>query len=360
MRVARRTGLSMSLAATGKRPRSPATESPTKLAARKKRNKAPASVPDVPIKIQVGEGEAASVVYIHRSRLDKVSPWFKRTAAHTEVIELDHVSAETLQTFYKWVYEEIVDMDGLEEEMEKGSEDNESEAAVKHNANSTSQVGLSEGNVVVDLTDDVESSLSSIADEEEDNDEDEEDDHSKSATVTTLDGEDLPWYLTSSLNIRGQLFGRLLDLYIFSSTYEIPAFKLDVMLTWQRFSHATDTYPCATVIRNVIQRVPTASGLVQYLIGCYAHYVEIEDLKKNRHRWKTVQSEFLTEVLILALERAEKDDAGNEPNYRWCEYHEHESEGEKATCQRKDGRKGDPDVVYRIRRPVVRRWGGCC
>lgn len=220
------------------------------------------SVPDIPIKLQVGQGETTSVVYIHRSRLEKVSLWFKRTTTHVEVIELDHVSVETLQTFYKWVYEDCVDVEGLEEEMAKREEDSENQNEGNRHTNGNG-VSNERSSAVIDLTQDSEEL---DTDSEQDGDEDK---RAKSTTPSTSDGggEELYWYQTASLDTRGQIFGRLLDLYTFGVTYEVPSFKLDVMLTWQRFSYRKSIYPCATVVRNVNDCLAITSGLVQYIIG---------------------------------------------------------------------------------------------
>ena len=288
-------------------------------------------------------------MYIHRSRLERVSPWFKRTAVHAEVIELDHVGLETLQTFYNWVYGDCIDVEGLEEEMAKRADDAQA-------------VGKVDSSVVVDLREDPEEHKT---DERQDGDD--EGKRAKSTTPSTLDdgggGEELPWYMSSPLNTRGQIFGRLLDLYTFGITYEVPDFKLDVILTWQRFSHTKSTYPSATVVRNIVQRVSITSGLVQYLIGCYAYEVDIDDIKKDRDRFSTMQSEFLTEVLILALGRVKNDTADEEPNKRWCEYHEHETEEAKERCRDKHGRRDDPDMQYKRSSSrglvVIPGRGGC-
>jgi hypothetical protein len=163
---------------------------------------------------------------------------------------------------------------------------------------------------------------------------------------STPDHEEPAWYLTSSLDVRDKVFGRLLDLYMFGETYEVESFKISVMLTWQRFSYITRTYPCATVVRNVLGRLELSSGLVQYLIGCYAYYMDAEIAKSDRDGWNTLDSKFLTEVTIQAKERADYDDACAEPNHRWCEYHEHNERATQSECQSKEDRQDDPDVLY--------------
>jgi hypothetical protein len=303
--------------------------------------------PRCPSQDKSGQPRIGKCCLIHRSRLAKVSQWFKRTAAHTEVIELDHVSGETVQAFYHWVYEDRV-VEGLEEEMEKGDDRSDSEEEDDDRTN-------------MDLYEAPSTRATEVVDLTEGADEDEAENDDSENTTPILDDTDLPWCLTSSPNVRGRIFGRLLDLYTFASTYEVHRFKLAVILTWQRFSHTTFTYPCATVIHNVRGQLPLSSGLVQYLIGCYTHKIYVDDIKENRLRWKGIPSDFLTEVVIVALERVEDDDEGRKPQSCWYDFHEHETEEAKTLCMDEEARENDPDVVYKVRaRRPFRRFGGCC
>jgi hypothetical protein len=223
--------------------------------------------------------------------------------------------------------------------------------------------GTSESEVV-DLTIDIDDSeVSEVGEEDEVTDEEEaNNDHTNSTTSADNDGEDLPWYMISSLKAHGQVFGRLLDLYTFSVMYEVPGFKSAVMLAWQRFSYVTSTYPCATVIGNVCQRVPVTSELVRYLVGCYAYYVGAKEIKRNRHQWKDMPSDFITEAFILALEeRVGVARSEHEPNNHWCKYHDHQSEEAAKACQTIKGRDDDPDMVYNCRnRQNYRVFRGYC
>jgi len=134
------------------------------------------------------------------------------------------------------------------------------------------------------------------------------------------------------------------------------------MLAWQRFSYKTKTHPCATVILNVCRAVPLTSGLVQYLVGCYAHHIEPDEIKNDRNRWKTRPSDFLTETLILALGRVEDDADENDATNCWCKYHNHQGDEEKSACQDMKGGVDDPDdpdfkaTSWQPRR----RRGDCC
>jgi hypothetical protein len=299
----------------------------------------------------VGNSDSASAVYIHRSRLDKVSPWFKRMAAHSGVIELNHVSAETLEAFYVWVYDNRIVVEGLQEDMDD-SEASDEDTGDDSKMDEAKSPSAPKNRRVVDLT---EGSDDGMDEKETGGDEGGDVDGSTSSTVAELDSEHLPWYLTSSLGKRGVTCGQLLDLYIFSVMYEVTGFKVAAVIAWQRLNYATSTSPSATVIRNVCMAIPLASGLVQYLIGCCAYHIGAENIKKDRSRWKTLPSDFLTEVVILALGRTEEDLAQtyfedpNEPNHRWCKYHDHGSEDAEDACRNAEGRQDDPDMVYEKR-----------
>lgn len=255
----------------------------------------------MPIKIQAGDGYQPFIVYVHRSRLDKVSTWFKGQTAHSDTIELE-VRAETLQAFYTWVYEDRIEVDGLEAEMKKACKSSVLDGPSK-SLKSEATIAAIKG-AVVDLTEDSESDST-----EEDEDAatkdgelddggiaEEENEDVSDTTVEHLDGEnqDLPWYLASSLNHRAQCFGRLAELYTFGIWYEITAFKVAVILACQRLLRSTERYPSATVIRNVCLAVPLTSGLMQYSIEWHAYYVNAADVRVKIAKYTTLPSEFLT------------------------------------------------------------------
>ncbi|KAF2833959.1 hypothetical protein CC86DRAFT_451477 [Ophiobolus disseminans] len=98
----------------------------------------------------------------------------------------------------------------------------------------------------------------------------------------------------------------------------------------------------------------------RYLIGCYAHYIDVADIKKDKDRWATMPGDFLTEVLVLILGRVDQNDADNDPNHRWCEYHDHESKDVIRVCREPNERQSDPDMKYELSkeqssRQVLRR-----
>ncbi|KAH7085129.1 hypothetical protein BKA63DRAFT_574194 [Paraphoma chrysanthemicola] len=264
---------------TSKRQLSKSTPSMGDSTSRKKRTKTLKSIakaPDVPIKIHVGgDDDLAGEVYIHRSRLEQVSPWFKRVATHIEVIELDNVNVTTLQAFYTWVYDRCIVVDGMEEELGKVKLD------VNDSANNcptveTGHATASSQSMVVDLTGGSDDDMSEAEDAGE-SDEASSTAHSSSEVA-------LPWYMTAGLDTRGQIFGQLTDLYSFGTTYEIADFSIAVVLAWQRFSFRTSTYPCTTIIHHICQRVSLKSELMLYIIDCYAHYIPAESIMEARCR----------------------------------------------------------------------------
>jgi hypothetical protein len=96
------------------------------------------------MKIQVEDANHTGTVYIHHSRLAKVSTWCARMTARSDVIKLDSVRDGTVQAFYEWVYEGRLVVAGMREEMDEGdgSEDGDEEE-------DTSPAAVS---VVVDFT----------------------------------------------------------------------------------------------------------------------------------------------------------------------------------------------------------------
>ncbi|KAH7094771.1 hypothetical protein FB567DRAFT_586125 [Paraphoma chrysanthemicola] len=351
----------------------PSTGDSTSRSKRTKTPKSIAKIPDVPIKIHVGSDDPAGEVYIHRSRLERVSPWFRRQATHCEVIELDNVTVTTLQAFYTWVYDRHVVVDGMEEEMDKVKLNN-NETTSKRPTVETSHATASSQSKVIDGTEEemdnaklddhnptnkrptaetshaTASSQSKVVDLTEDSDDDvsEDEDAGKSdensSTAHSSSEDVLPWYMTAGHDTRDQIFGQLTHLYSFGTTHEIADFSFAVVLAWQRFSYKTSTYPCATFINHICQRVSLKSGLMQYVINCYANYIPVEDVIEEESRWKTIPSDFLTEVFIVSLEQPKLWGLG--PNEEWCEYHNHDSDEAERSCLERERRPEDPRTWF--------------
>jgi hypothetical protein len=66
------------------------------------------------------------------------------------------------------------------------------------------------------------------------------------------------------------IFGRLLDLHIFSINYEISGLKLATILTWQCCFYSLNVYLQNDLVLNIYERLPPSSGLTQFLIVCQA------------------------------------------------------------------------------------------
>jgi hypothetical protein len=311
---------------------------------------------DQPVTLQAGLGRSGHRVYIHRRRLEKVSPWFSHNAPNNKILKLEDVSAQTLQTFYSWIYgeEEILDtIEEVEEAVEaseaigvatakdsdalsheedgQAAEEDSSSIAVpsptikKENVNTDGEQGEEEG-----------------AGEDEGGVEESE---TANTSPRTANDEETPWYMGPENDSRTRVFGRLLDVYIFSIDYEITGLKLDSLLAWQRFYDACYLTLNNRVTHNTYKRISSSSGFAKFLFHCYAFDSASET--QLRANLSLLPSEFVAEVAILALDLAKH----NKPyslmtRYRWCDFHEHETEQEKINCQSHPSRQQDVDMVY--------------
>ncbi|KAF1940850.1 hypothetical protein EJ02DRAFT_455651 [Clathrospora elynae] len=173
--------------------------------------------------------------------------------------------------------------------------------------------------------------------------------HLRPSTVD--DEEEAAWYMGPKYTIDDRILGRLLDVYIFSITYEIPGLRLATMLAWQRLYAVNAYIPSAENVRNVYERIPFSSGLTNYLAHCHAFEYPVESIDCNV--WETLPGEFLTEVIIVALRSVQgKGSDLVRPDHRWCDLHEHKTKGEKAVCQSSAGRLADLDMEYKAAKAV--------
>jgi hypothetical protein len=131
------------------------------------------------------------------------------------------------------------------------------------------------------------------------------------------------------------VFGRLLGLHIFSINYEISGLKLATILTWQSCFYSLNVYLQNDLVLNIYERLPPSSGLTQFLIVCQAfeHADRVEPAD-----WETLPSRFLTDVLIKVMKRVESKTTLLGPKYRWCDFHEHQTDEERTACESKAGR----------------------
>jgi hypothetical protein len=170
----------------------------------------------------------------------------------------------------------------------------------------------------------------------------------ESTTPVAISSEDVSWYMNPSYDASDRVFGRLLDVYIFSIKYEISGLKLATMLTWQRFYYRLTDVLSNDMVRNIYERIPSSSGLTRFLIDNQAFEYKADRVEPVS--WETLPSRFLTDVLTKVMRRAESKNTLIWPVYRWCDFHEHQTEEEKAVCEGKAGRQEGPDMIYKARK----------
>lgn len=103
----------------------------------------------------------------------------------------------------------------------------------------------------------------------------------------------------ADLDRANRVFGRLLDLYNFSTFYGSPDFTKDVMKAWQVFTTTRKSYPCATVIRRAITEMDNSAPLYKYLILCFVNY-DIYHIPCDGELSKLPAS-FLADVLVSSM-----------------------------------------------------------
>jgi hypothetical protein len=190
----------------------------------------------------------------------------------------------------------------------------------------------------VDLTEDSEYDTTG----DEDTGDSDSDTTSTTVELSSIDA--LPWYTTVDLNPRERIFGQPIDLYAFGTTCEVADFSVAVVLAWQRFCHAISLHVGTTIINEVCQHVSLTSGLAQYVMVSCARYFTADLIKGKKVGWTKVLSAFHTEVLNLAFEELRGDGNHIEPDRRWCEYHDHDSEESRRLCADLEGRADDLDM----------------
>jgi hypothetical protein len=97
----------------------------------------------VKLYVRTASARPRGQVFIQRSRLEKVSPWFKRAAAYQDAIELGQVTANTLRAFEAWIYDDVMRVEGLQEEMDSATE------------RRIAQAGSASRTIIEDLTEDM-------------------------------------------------------------------------------------------------------------------------------------------------------------------------------------------------------------
>lgn len=238
---------------------------------------------------------------------------------------LRDVSSETFETFSRWIYAKILVVDELEDD-DRDTSDN---SGRDDSGNGPNDAESERGNLPAQQRDVTRDGVSG----------------SKSRRVANNNGnnsEHPPSY--SSLNRKGRVFIRLINLYRFATNFQASSFKNVIMIQWQRFTINSETLPCPTVVKHALSRLGIKSRLCQYLITCYAYYADYKKIEKDI--FATLSPEFLTEVLVLVFNRLD-DGEVMDMDENWCEFHEHEDEEEREECEK--SREEDPDVAAKRR-----------
>jgi hypothetical protein len=209
-------------------------------------------------------------------------------------------TAEVFRAFRIWLYTKAVIVDGLDFD---GGSDDEKDADADEGANKRaseiSVVGIPERSLG----------------------------GSNPTAANNNDDAQKLWY--SNLKQRGRVFARLLDLYIFGDTYEIPPFKTAIMLEWQKFSTSQETLPCPTIVKHALDHLDINSSLCQFLILCYGYYTDYFTV--NKGRFATLPSAFLTEVLMVTFARLGRGVESWDED--WCRFHDHRDKEEREACE---------------------------
>jgi hypothetical protein len=179
----------------------------------------------------------------------------------------------------------------------------------------------------------------------------------KQEHVNPDEHQDPPWYMDPTYRATDQIFGRLLDVFMFSIDYDIPGFKLAINLKWQRFQSARKRHLSIPAVRNIYERLPPNSGLALLLVHILAFKYKPYQIELDC--WAKLPGSLLAEVILLALRRVSTKNTIPNPNRRWCDFHEHQTEEEKVACRNKAGRQEDPDMVYEVRKASKTQARSC-
>jgi hypothetical protein len=228
-------------------------------------------------------------------------------------LKLEDVSAQTLQTFYSWIYEEEEVLDTIEEAKEAVEASKAIGAGIAKGPDAPSHE--EDGQAAEEDNNSIAVPSPTIKKENVDPDgeqgeeggaEEDEEGLEKSETANTsprtANDEETPCYMGPENDSRTRVFERLLDVYIFSIDYKITGLELDSLLAWQRFYNACYLTLNNQVTHNTYKRIPSSSGFAKFLFRCHAFDFSSET--KLRANLSLLPSEFVAEVAILALDLA--------------------------------------------------------
>ncbi|KAH7131782.1 hypothetical protein B0J11DRAFT_520111 [Dendryphion nanum] len=144
--------------------------------------------------------------------------------------------------------------------------------------------------------------------------------------------------------LEGFLERRFIALYVFAHRYEIPKLRRAVLLAWQTNDEILQTMPDHSNVIMAYDVLPPDSPLCRYFLDMYSVYWNPD---KDSHQMCALRSQlpqaFLFE-LATTLAKGERPKTEKE----WCEFHEHEDDIEKKTCQ--DDMLKDPAAARAIKR----------
>lgn len=128
--------------------------------------------------------------------------------------------------------------------------------------------------------------------------------------------------------LEGFLEKRFINLYVFAHRYEIPKLRRAVILAWQTNDEMLQSMPDHSNVIAAYQDLPPTSPLCRYFLDMYSVYWNPD---KDDERTVALRSQlpqaFLFELAVV-LARGERPKIERD----WCEFHEHDDEGERKAC----------------------------
>ncbi|KAK3722240.1 hypothetical protein LTR37_002673 [Vermiconidia calcicola] len=351
-----------------KQPEPNSTPKPSKKQRRTKLSVAGQNVVTILVCGGEGDGEEQTPFRVHSNLLTANSTVFGAKIdlddAYTESKPLivDEVSAETFNTFVLWLYagssptDSLLDVDeigdlkdefqseeesGEESESESESEDHKEKEKDVENDNAS---GL---NYAIDHASTApvdgaasESGLPALSDGD--------------AETTNS-----PWY--STLDRKGRVLARIVDVYIFAFRYKALKLRKAAMLSLQRCIDVWGVVPCPTILKHALDILEQDAPLFRYLVVCTANYTDYmyED-EDTPERLATLPSSFLANVLGIIFARMKGEKKVHSMERSWCEFHEHETEAERKACERNRPKDADVKRVRKGRKRSVSCWASTC
>ena len=269
------------------------------------------------MKLQLTKGGKTQIWYLPKKLLVQKSKKFRDLLSVAETISLNPSTAEeTIETFASWVYtgnSAIPECDPYSTESDTDGETDDGNNGIDHQV----------------LSND---SSSAVIVKRED-----------SSQGIAVDGTETgkPWFAEVG-NVDQQHYGRLLDLYLFATKYEVPNLKAEVLLDWQRHNTNFGIFPNMDILNRALLALPLSDGLIRFAVADFAWYMHkpgADGLDYDR-----LPAPFLAQLIKFVRRYANTNEAEQKklhPDHDWCRFHDH-SESERTKCRRR--RLSDPDV----------------